>query len=105
MPVYRIYVEKKPEFAVEARSLLADIGSALGIEGLRSIRVINRYDAQGLTPEAFALAAPIVFSEPAVDVVYEHLPEIDDDEHVFAESICRDSLISDRIHARSAYRF
>lgn len=84
MPVYRIYVEKKPEFAVEARSLLADIGSALGIEGLRDIRVINRYDAQGLTPEAFALAAPIVFSEPAVDVVYEHLPEIDDDEHVFA---------------------
>ena len=58
MPVYRIYVEKKPEFAVEARSLLGDIRSALGIEGLQGLRVINRYDAEGLTPETFAMAAP-----------------------------------------------
>ena len=52
MSVYRIYVEKKPEFAVEAKSLAADIRSALGIE-LGEVRIINRYDAEGLSEEDF----------------------------------------------------
>ncbi len=84
MSVFRIYVEKKQSFAVEAQSLLSGIVSALGIEGLKSLRVINRYDAEGLSEEDFRLAANIVFSEPAVDVTYEHLPEIEEDEKVFA---------------------
>ena len=46
MSVYRIYVEKKPEFAVEADSLLGGIKSALGLENLKGLRVINRYDAE-----------------------------------------------------------
>ena len=43
MSVYRIYVEKKPEFAVEANSLIGGIKSALGLENLTGLRVINRY--------------------------------------------------------------
>lgn len=84
MSVYRIYVEKKPEFAVEANSTLSDIKSALGMEALSGIRVINRYDAEGLSEEDFNLAAPIVFSEPAVDVSYPHLPAIDRTDRIFA---------------------
>ena len=68
MSVYRIYVEKKPEFAVEANSLIGGIKSALGLENLTGLRVINRYDAEGLSREDFDLAAPVVFSEPAVDL-------------------------------------
>ena len=49
MSVYRIYVEKKPEFAVEANSLIGGIKSALGLENLTGLRVINRYDAEGST--------------------------------------------------------
>ena len=84
MSVYRIYVEKKPEFAVEANSLISGIKSALGLENLTGLRVINRYDAEGLSREDFDLAAPVVFSEPAVDVTYDHLPAVKADEFVFA---------------------
>ena len=84
MSVYRIYVEKKPEFAVEANSLIGGIKSALGLENLTGLRVINRYDAEGLSREDFDLAAPVVFSEPAVDVTYDHLPAVKADEFVFA---------------------
>lgn len=83
MSVYRIYVEKKPEFAVEAKSLAADIRSALGIE-LGEVRIINRYDAEGLSEEDFKAAIPVVFSEPAVDVTYDHMPELKDGEAVIA---------------------
>lgn len=84
MSVYRIYVEKKPEFAVEAKSIIADIKSALGLENLKDLRVINRYDAEGLSAEDFRLAVPVVFSEPAVDVTYDCLPELSDNEYIFA---------------------
>ena len=84
MSVYRIYVEKKPEYAVEATSLINGIKSALGLSGLEGLRVINRYDAQGLSKEDFALAAPVVFSEPAVDITYDHLPELRDNDFVFS---------------------
>ena len=83
MSVYRIYVEKKPEFAVEAKSLAADIPSALGIE-LGEVRIINRYDAEGLSEEDFKAAIPVVFSEPAVDVTYDHMPELKEGEAVIA---------------------
>ena len=62
MSVYRIYVEKKPEFAVEAKNLLADVKTALRLDGLRGIRILNRYDAEGLSDADFALAVSNVFS-------------------------------------------
>ncbi len=87
MSVYRIYVEKKPEFAVEAKSLANDLASALGIKA-QSVRIINRYDAEGLTDEDFKAAVPVVFSEPAVDVTYDHMPELTGGEKV----ICSEYL-------------
>ncbi len=84
MSVYRIYVEKKPEYAVEAKNLLSDIKSALRMDDLRNIRILNRYDAEGLSKEDFELAVDNVFSEPAVDVCSKTLPALKESESVFA---------------------
>ncbi|MFA5658155.1 MAG: phosphoribosylformylglycinamidine synthase [Oscillospiraceae bacterium] len=84
MSVYRIYVEKKPEFAVEATSILNDIKSALRLEKLEGLRIINRYDSENISPEDFKAAVPTVFSEPAVDIIYGKIPVLKDFERVFA---------------------
>ena len=83
MSVYRIYVEKKPEFAVEAQSVLSDLQTALRTS-VTGVRVINRYDADNLTAESFEKAIPTVFSEPAVDNVYKELPKISGSQRMFA---------------------
>ncbi len=74
---------KKPEFAVEAQSLLSDIRTALRLD-ITSIRVINRYDADKITKEDFQLSVSTVFSEPAVDVTYDTLPRLANTERIFA---------------------
>lgn len=83
MSVFRIYVEKKPSFDVESQSVLSDIKTALRLENLESLRIINRYDADKLSQEDFNLAINTVFSEPAVDVTYSELPTLKDNERVF----------------------
>ncbi len=83
MPVFRIYVEKKPEFASEAQSVLSDIQNALRLN-VTGLRIINRYDADRLSEEDFKASINTVFSEPAVDNVYENLPEISGNERIFA---------------------
>ncbi len=83
MSVYRIYVEKKPEFAVEAQSVLSDLQTALRVS-VTGVRVLNRYDADKLTEEAFEKAVPTVFSEPAVDMVYRELPKLSGNQRMFA---------------------
>ena len=65
--VYRIYVEKKPGLDQEARALENDLRKLLGIEGIRSLRILNRYDAEGLSEELFQYAVQTVFSEPQLD--------------------------------------
>ena len=69
--VYRIYSEKKPELANEARELLSDIRTFLGIESLSGLRVVNRYDAEGISRELFDYAVRTVFSEPQLDIASE----------------------------------
>ena len=54
--VYRIFVEKQPAHAVEARSLFADIRENLMITSLTSLRVLNRYDIEGISAEIFEKA-------------------------------------------------
>ncbi len=71
--VYRIYVEKKKELANEARALLSDVRSLLGIKKLSDVRIINRYDAENITEELFEYAKKTVFSEPQLDVVSEEI--------------------------------
>ncbi|MBP3921490.1 MAG: phosphoribosylformylglycinamidine synthase [Ruminiclostridium sp.] len=84
MSVYRIYVEKKPQFAVDGKAVLSDLQTALQIEGIEDVRIVNRYDAEGITKENFEKATPTVFSEPPVDDVYYTLPEIGENERMFA---------------------
>lgn len=81
--VSRVYVEKKPGFDVEARALTHELQSILGIEGLESVRLLNRYDAEGMSEELFAQCVPTVFSEPQSDEVSSDLP-ISEGEVVFA---------------------
>ena len=71
--VYRIFTEKKKEFAAEAAALLADINNLLQIKGVSSLRVINRYDAENITKELFDYAVNTVFSEPQLDNTYSEL--------------------------------
>ena len=66
--VYRVFVEKKKELANEAKALLSDAKNLLGIEALEDVRIINRYDAENITPELFAYAKKTVFSEPQLDI-------------------------------------
>ena len=73
--VYRIYVEKKPEFANEAKSLRYEIRHILQIKSLDAVRVINRYDAENIDRELFDYAVKTVFSEPQVDTVSEQLED------------------------------
>jgi phosphoribosylformylglycinamidine synthase len=75
MAVFRIFVEKRPEFAVEAGKVLADLKTALRPEGLEDLRILNRYDVEGISEEVFKNARNSVFSEPQVDVAYDELPE------------------------------
>jgi len=82
--VRRIFVEKKPEFAVEAKALLTDFKEHLGIKGLEDVRVIKRYDVEGISDEVYEKAKHTIFSEPPVDYVYEEELELDEDDKVFA---------------------
>lgn len=83
MSVFRIYVEKKPEFAVEAKSVMNDVQTALRLN-LNSVRILNRYDADNLSEEDFEMSVNTVFSEPAVDVTYKEFPVLINNERVFA---------------------
>jgi len=73
--VYRVYVEKKPGQTHEATGLLKEIKEFLQIKGLKSVRVINRYDAENLEKNLFDYAIGTVFSEPQVDNVSFDVPQ------------------------------
>ena len=72
--VYRIYVEKKPGFDGEAQGLKHELVELVGIKGLKALRLLNRYDVEGIDRDLFEKAIPTVFSEPPVDVTYTELP-------------------------------
>ena len=72
--VYRIYVEKKPGFDGEARQLQNELTTLLGIRSLTGLRLLNRYDVEGISEELFSQCAGTVFSEPPVDDTCSELP-------------------------------
>lgn len=75
--VYRCYAEKKSGFDVEAMSVLTDLRENLGIEGLATLRIINRYDTEGISLELYEKAVETVYSEPQLDIFYSgDLPEV-----------------------------
>ena len=84
MSVYRVYVEKKAPFAVEAQGVLSDIRSSLGIHSASCVRILNRYDVEDISKEDFELAKGTIFSEPQVDDVYDELPSFAAEDRVFA---------------------
>ncbi|MDR0499485.1 MAG: phosphoribosylformylglycinamidine synthase [Holophagales bacterium] len=69
--IRRIFVEKKPEFAVDAAHLLHDLKNILGISSLEQVRTLVRYDVEGLSDTDYQAVLWTVFAEPPLDVVYE----------------------------------
>jgi len=80
--VYRIFVEKKAQLANEAKSLLGDIKTLLGVNTLQNLRVFNRYDVDKIDEELFEYCKYTVFAEPQLDMVTTQLP--DDGSKIFA---------------------
>ena len=80
--VYRIYVEKKPEFS-RTRPMLENIRGYLQISNLQNIRILERYDVQGIDDATFRAASVSIFAEPPVDNTYAELPQIPG-AHIFA---------------------
>ena len=82
--VKRIYVEKKEPFAVKAKELKEELGSYLGIAGVKEVRVLIRYDVENISEAVFEKACRTVFSEPPVDILYEEEIEIPEDGRAFS---------------------
>ena len=78
--VKRVYVEKKPEFAVAAKGLRHEIRHYLGLQDVTNVRVLIRYDAENISEETFEKACNGVFAEPPVDFLYkEEFPKNETD--------------------------
>lgn len=73
--VQRIYVEKKPDLALEARALLSELKAYVGLDNLTGLRLVNRYDVEGLSRADFEAMVKTVFSEPQTDLVFYDLPK------------------------------
>ena len=82
--VRRVFVEKRKGYDIEACSLYEELKKYLGIKGLEGVRVLNRYDISGITDEEYARGRDIIFSEPPVDLVYDEVFPVAEDERVFA---------------------
>ncbi|MDX1680249.1 MAG: phosphoribosylformylglycinamidine synthase [Akkermansiaceae bacterium] len=79
----RIFVEKKASFNAEARHLLHDLHESLGLEQLKGLRILQRYDVAGLSDEEFAEATRLILSEPQVDTASSSI-DLSDNETAFA---------------------
>ncbi len=82
--VIRVFVEKRKGFDVEAGQILADLRDNLGLTGIEALRLVNRYDVEGLSAEEFEQARGTVFSEPNADVVYDETLPVEAGWQVFA---------------------
>lgn len=82
--VKRIYVEKRPGFNIPAQTLYADLKESLGISGLTAVRLVNRYDIEGINEAEYLQARSTVFSEPTVDEVYDEVLPAASSDLVFA---------------------
>ena len=82
--VRRVYVEKKPSFAVKAKELKHEISSYLGIKTVTNVRELIRYDVENISDDVFEKACHTVFAEPTVDDLYLEKFEAADGAHVFS---------------------
>lgn len=74
--IKRLYVEKRSAFATQAKALRSEIALFLGIIGLRDVRILHRYDVEGVSDELFELCTTTVFAEPQVDLYYQSLSDV-----------------------------
>ena len=82
--VRRVYVEKKPAYAVQAKELKHEIRSYLGINNMTGVRVLIRYDVENISDEVFEAACKTVFSEPPVDQLYRETFEMGSEDRTFS---------------------
>ena len=106
--VYRIYAEKKHGLENEAKALLSDARSFLGIKNLKAVRLFNRYDVDKIEPDLFEKAKRTVFSEPQLDILTEHLNSVSAEEY-FKEnagiSVCAGILDDAEISEKNCTAF
>ena len=82
--VRRVYVEKKPAFAVQAKDLRHELRKYLGVSGLTGVRVLIRYDVENISDDVFKKACKTVFAEPPVDTLYKESFEMAENARVFS---------------------
>ncbi len=82
--VRRVYVEKKADYAVQAKELKHEISSYLGIKTITAVHVYIRYDVENISDEIFEKACNCVFSEPPVDVLYKETIPMAEGARVFS---------------------
>lgn len=75
MKVHRIYVERKYAYAIEAKQLADELRKHLGISRLESLRILNRYEVEGISSELFERCKAEVFSTPGSDIIFESIPD------------------------------
>ncbi len=81
--VKRIYVEKRPKYAVRATELLTELRSYLGMKGIDQVRVLIRYDIENISDETYQKALGTVFSEPPLDQLFEEQFEAEETSCIF----------------------
>ena len=84
MSVYRIFTERKPEFAALSGTILAEIKESLLVENIENVRIINLYEVEGISREDFKKAVTAVFSVPSIDLIYSEFPALKADERLLA---------------------
>lgn len=82
--VKRVYVEKKQEFAVQAKELKQELKSYLGIQTVENVRVLIRYDIENISDATFGTACNGIFSEPPVDILYKEEFEVKEGSRIFS---------------------
>ena len=82
--IYRLFTEKKSGYDLEAQKLTEEIRDYLRIPGVERVRLVNRYDIEGITPEVYEQARSLIFSDLAVDLVYEENLPVKEDCRVLA---------------------
>ena len=96
MSVRRIFVEKKPEYAVRAKELRQEIENYLGIGTITDVRVLIRYDVEDVSEEVYKEALVSNFSEPPVDFVYEESFPSEEEIPYLPLNTCLGSLIREQ---------
>ena len=71
--VFRIFVEKKDGLQNEAKAICSELRTLLGMNGLKNVRLLNRYDVENISEELFREAVNTVFAEPQLDIATEEL--------------------------------